>query len=78
MNLEQIIQAIEPDRFDSTRMIFRKSLLKGGYASDLLSCVMAGACHRHMGHPTGAWKYRGGCRLAGPGRNHHHRRRHAR
>jgi hypothetical protein len=44
MNLQQIIQALDltvlTDPHD-----FSGILPKGGYAADLLSCVMAGACH---------------------------------
>jgi hypothetical protein len=44
MNLQEIIQALELTVLTEPRD-FSSTLPEGGYTSDLLSCVMAGACH---------------------------------
>jgi hypothetical protein len=44
MNLQQIIQTLDLTVLTEQRD-FSGTVPEGGYTSDLLSCVMAGACH---------------------------------
>ncbi len=44
MNLQQIIQELDLTVLTQSQD-FTTTFPQGGYASDLLSCVMAGACH---------------------------------
>jgi hypothetical protein len=45
MNLDQIIRELNLTVLTQP-VDFEKIIPQGGYASDLLSCVMAGACHQ--------------------------------